>query len=85
VGDPHDVAMLADTARFRTDDPDLLVDASFACPICLHTKQVERDLALDGYDPFVECCCPRCKERWRVYLAHQQALRLGLMSALLRR
>jgi len=74
------MAMLADTARFRADDPDSLVIASLACPICLHSEEVEWHAALDDYDPSVECRCPRCEERWRVYLAPQQALRVGLMG-----
>jgi hypothetical protein len=72
--------MLADTARFRSDDPDALVAASLACPICLGSDQVAWEGALDGYDPSVECVCPRCDTRWRVYLAPQQALRFGLMA-----
>ncbi len=72
--------MLADTARFRADDPDPLVRASLACPICLRDEQVEWAAALEGYDPSVECRCPDCDERWRVFLAPQQALRFGLMS-----
>ncbi len=73
--------MLADTARFRADDPDVLVTASLACPVCLRADGVRWDAALDGYDPFVECRCPSCDHSWRVYLAPQQALRLGLMNA----
>ena len=72
--------VLADTARFRADDPDPLVRASLACPICLGSAQVEWAAALDGYDPSVECRCPDCQERWRVFLAPQQALRFGLMN-----
>jgi hypothetical protein len=72
---------LADVARFRADDPDALVTASLACPICLRSEQVQWEAALDGYDPSVECRCPTCEEHWRVYLAPQQALRLGLMDA----
>ena len=34
-----------------------------------------------GYDPSVQCRCPSCQIRWRVYLAPDQALRLGLMHA----
>ena len=56
------VALLADTARFRTDDPDALVRASLACPICLCSDELEWHAALDGYDPSVECRCPRCEE-----------------------
>jgi hypothetical protein len=71
---------LADTARFRPDDPDALVAASLACPLCLRADEVERDAALEGYDPSVQCHCPYCQEGWRVYLTPEQALRLGLMS-----
>jgi hypothetical protein len=72
---------LTDTARFRADDPDELVAASLACPLCLCSEQVLWEERLDGYDPSVECSCPHCEERWLVYLTPQQELRLGLMSA----
>ncbi|HEY2260583.1 MAG TPA: hypothetical protein VGH45_12755 [Solirubrobacteraceae bacterium] len=75
------MVQLADTARFRPDDPDALVAASLACPICLRSDEVRWEAALAGYDPSVECRCPVCDERWRVYLAPQQALRFGLMDA----
>ena len=72
---------LADTARFRTDDPDELVIASFACPICLRSDEVAWHASLeDGYDASVDCHCPECGEHWRVYLAPDQALRFGLMA-----
>ena len=74
------MALLADTARFRADDPDSLVTASLACPICLRSEQVRWEAALEDYDPSVECWCPCCEQRWRVYLASQQALRIGLMD-----
>jgi hypothetical protein len=69
-----------DTARFRPDDPDELVTASLACPICLRSDEVIWEAALEGYDPSVECRCPRCQERWRVYLVPDQALRFGFMD-----
>jgi hypothetical protein len=75
------MVLLADTARFRTDDPDALVRASLACPMCLCSDDLEWHAALDGYDPSVECRCPRCEESWRVYLEPQQALRLSFMDA----
>jgi hypothetical protein len=75
------MAILVDTARFRADDPDPLVLASLACPLCLGVESVEWEAGLDEYDPSVECRCSRCEERWRVYLVPQQALRLGLMHA----
>ena len=74
------MAMLADTARFRDDDPDELVEASFACPLCLHTNGVRWHAALDDYDPSCECHCGSCDERWRVYLAPHQALRLSVLN-----
>ncbi len=74
------MGVFSDTARFRMDDPDVLVEASLACPVCLGSEQVEWDAALEGYDPSVECWCPECAQRWRVYLVPEQALRLGLMA-----
>ena len=71
--------MLADTARFRPDDPDELVQASFACPLCLCVEEVQWTAALDEYDPSCECHCGSCDERWRVYLAPHQALRLSVL------
>ena len=70
----------SDTARFRMDDPEALVTASFACPLCLHDEQVSWHLHPDGYDPSVECRCPRCNEGWSVYVTPQQELRLELMA-----
>jgi hypothetical protein len=75
------MGLLADTARFRSDDPDVLVSASLACPLCLGSDAGEWRPTLDGYDPSVECGCPRCDLRWRVYLQPQQALRFSLMDS----
>ena len=72
---------LADTARFRPTDPDTVVSASLACPVCLHLDSVELRADLAGHDPSVECRCSRCQLDWRVYLAPDQALRLALMPA----
>ena len=71
------LAILAAAAQ----DPDALVRASLACPICLRGDEVVWEAALDGYDPSVECRCRSCENSWRVYLAPFQALRLGLMHA----
>jgi hypothetical protein len=71
---------LADTARFRTDDPDELVIASLACPVCLHSDEIDWELEADGYDPSAQCVCSRCEQSWRVYLTPDQALRLALMA-----
>ena len=72
---------LADIARFRPDDPDALVQASLACPFCLGSQQVGWEGALEGYDPSIRCECGSCQRQWSVYLAPEQALRLGLMHA----
>lgn len=72
---------LVDTARFRANDPDELVTASLACPLCLRSEDVEWQAALEGYDPSVECSCPCCQNRWRVYLQPLQALRLSLIES----
>jgi hypothetical protein len=75
------MGMLADTARFRADDPDALVIASLACPLCLGSDDVTWSAALHGYDPYVQCRCARCEKRWRVYLAPEQTLRMALMGS----
>jgi hypothetical protein len=75
------VGPLTDVARFTAQDPDIVVAAAFACPMCLRDERVTRDVSLDGYDPSVSCECPTCDASWRVYLTPEQALRLGLMLA----
>lgn len=74
-------AVITDVARFRPDDPDALVSASLACPLCLRSEELHFTAALEGYDPRVDCVCQSCLERWRVYLDPQQALRFGLLTA----
>jgi hypothetical protein len=71
---------LIDTARFRDTDPDALVYASLACPICLGVDEASWAGSLHGHDPWVDGWCARCAERWRVYLEPRQALRLALME-----
>ncbi len=73
------MAALNDTARFRAEDPDPLVLAAFACPVCLGEHCVDWDASLEGYDPSVECRCETCDLRWSVYLTPQQALRVHLV------
>jgi hypothetical protein len=73
------MATLSDTARFRPDDPDELVEASLACPLCLQSERVQWRAAFDEYDPSCACHCLACDERWRVYLAPHQALRLSVL------
>ena len=71
---------LTDVARFRPEDPDELVAASLACPFCLGGEDIRWEGRLGGYDPSVRCQCPGCEQQWQVFLAPEQALRLGLMD-----
>jgi hypothetical protein len=66
-----------DTARFRPDDHDDLVAASFACPVCLHRPSFAR---LSGYydEPSASCACLPCAQGWEVALSGLQMLRLTL-------
>ena len=73
------MAGLTDTARFRSDDPDELVLASLACPVCLGGDDVDWELEPDGYDPSALCDCRHCEQSWRVYMTPYQALRLSLL------
>jgi hypothetical protein len=79
--DDQAITRLADTARFRADDPQELVAASLLCPVCLRDAAADRDLDTEGYDPSVLCHCDHCGQSWRVYLTDQQALRLALTVA----
>ena len=74
------VKRLSDVARFRQDDPDELVIATLACPVCLGGEQVRWELQTGGYDPSVQCACPHCEQTWSVFVTPQQELRLGLME-----
>ncbi|MCD6728325.1 MAG: hypothetical protein LT070_13935 [Solirubrobacteraceae bacterium] len=64
-----------EVATFLADDPDVLVRASLACPVCLHGPGAV-DLRRDGDDWWVECWCVECRNRRRVELSQDQALRL---------
>jgi hypothetical protein len=67
-----------DLARFAADDPDPLVNASFACPYCLHDPS---EIALNLDEPFGSaalCRCQACRRGWAVTLNFGQALRLAL-------
>ena len=72
--------MITDVARFRPDDPDELVRAALACPLCLRADEVGFTVSLEDYDPHIDCECPWCLERWLVYLDPQQALRFALLT-----
>jgi hypothetical protein len=66
-----------ESARFRPDDPDELVQASFACSYCLHQPTVATvEHGTDG--AAVECCCHECERDWMVALTAEQSLRVQL-------
>lgn len=66
-----------DVARFRPEDPDQLVRASFACPLCLHEASMVR-LPRGDDDPVAQCACLPCHAGWEVALSPTQMLRLAL-------
>lgn len=66
-------------ASFRPDDPDPLVQASFACAFCLHQPSVARIVA-EREDGAVACRCGRCDHDWSVLLTDEQLLRIQLRS-----
>lgn len=47
---------LIEVARSRAEDPDALVAASLACPICLCSDEICWEAALEGYDPSGNVC-----------------------------
>lgn len=69
------IALLDDTARFRVDDPDDLVAASFACPTCLGS-QVEVVVTGDYEEHTARCSCRMCGTGWNVALTTWQVVRL---------
>jgi uncharacterized Zn finger protein len=66
-------------ASFHPDDPWCLVDASLACPRCLHA--VDWDL-VRGEPPSARCRCRNCGHSRSVALTGAQTVRLGLDRAL---
>jgi|1186.fasta_scaffold238024_3 hypothetical protein len=72
-----DAAWWRDRARFAIDDADALVEASFACPLCLHTAG---EVLLDDGDPLpsARCLCEPCRLLWTLELDGRQVLRLSL-------
>jgi hypothetical protein len=67
-----------ETAGFRMNDPECLVEAGLSCPVCL-SSAISLDLHLaDVYDPAAACACSGCRHERRVFLTPDQALRLAL-------
>jgi hypothetical protein len=69
--------MASEVARFRPDDPDELVQASFACSGCL-CEPTHATVHLGDDEPTVDCHCHRCDLHWRVDLTAEQSLRVQL-------
>jgi hypothetical protein len=63
-------------ASFLLTDPPALVQASLACPLCLHA--VDWRDAGTGADAAVECECRNCGHERTVQLSAGQMLRLTL-------
>jgi hypothetical protein len=64
-------------ARFLPDDPDALVQASFACPYCLcQPSEATIEEARDG--AAVHCTCEPCDHDFDVALTGEQTLRVLL-------
>jgi hypothetical protein len=70
---------LDDFARFAPCDPDELVAASFACPMCLR-RAVWALLEDDGETQLARCRCMLCNLDWLVALSSDQYLRLVLAA-----
>lgn len=70
--------ILTDAARFFVDDPDPLVNASFACPYCLdEPARAVFDLE-EPHGSAVLCRCDGCHASWIVAVSTGQALRLAI-------
>ena len=68
-----------DVARFRADDEEPLVAASFACPVCLGLGlDVAGRLVLERDDSEVGCSCSACHTEWSVGVDSAQVMRLVL-------
>ncbi len=66
-----------EVATFLTDDPDVLVRASFACPVCL-SGDVAWAIAEDDGGFLVRCSCATCRHERPVGLTDAQTLRLAV-------
>lgn len=67
----------SEIARFRPDDPDPLVRASFACSGCL-CEPTRATVLLGSDSATVDCRCDRCDLDWHVDLTGEQSLRVQL-------
>jgi hypothetical protein len=68
---------MEETAYFRSADPDCLVAAALACPVCL-SSDVSWRLEESDYEASAHCTCNTCGHARTVFLVPDQALRLAL-------
>jgi hypothetical protein len=69
------MAALHDVARFDQADPDVIVTACLACPVCLRRPSA---VFLPEDDSAAGCVCHGCDIRWTVSLGFGQSLRMKL-------
>jgi hypothetical protein len=69
-----------ETANFRGDDQECLVEASLACRVCL-SGQIDWSLRVAEWDHEVVCRCRACGDERVVSLTGDQALRLALVAS----
>ena len=71
---------ILEQASFFETDPDCLVEAALACPVCLHA--VDWRPSGTGSEAAVQCRCRHCGHARTVALSGAQSLRLLLAQAL---
>jgi hypothetical protein len=71
------VSPMPSLAHFRADDPESLVDASLACPMCLRAPAAS-SLHGESTDGEVRCVCSGCGHAHSLELSDFQFLRLSL-------
>ena len=67
--------MLSDVARFRPTDDAEVVEASFACPVCLR-RPAASTLYAEPEDRVTSACT--CGTDWQTLLDPDQTLRMAL-------
>ena len=67
--------MLSDVARFRPTDDEQVVEASFACPVCLR-RPTASTLHAEPEDLVSSACT--CGMEWHTLLDPDQTLRMSL-------
>jgi hypothetical protein len=71
------MSSLHDAARFHASDPDAVVAASLACPVCLYRPST---VFLPDDDGTASCRCRACDLVWTVSLDLGQSLRMRVAA-----